>query len=104
MRLKFHHGRWWLGADRLTEREVIILFAVMGQRNVTTSALIEMVWPDADIEPDYAEDCIRIAIMHLKEKMRVAGWTIRAVNCGGSPAPWSGYYLDRLPQVVQEAA
>lgn len=69
------------------EAEILMVLLVRHPQAVGTADLIEALWPDADIEPDYADSIVRRAIGRLRGKLG----TDRIVS------DWRGYSLGQVP-------
>ena len=64
------------GFARITPHELKILLALMGRPEVAKETLIEILYPDPDKEPDWADSRVKVAIWSLRKKLRQFGWTI----------------------------
>lgn len=95
-----HPGKYWhVGNVALSRREAALLFAVMCHPTIKTTELIEVIWPDPDFEPDYAQTGVTVLADALRKKLEPHGWTVRSTPGRRIDAPGGGYRLIRLPEI-----
>ena len=61
----------------LTPYEGLLMTTLLGHREVTVELLMEVLWPDPDLMPDYWYDCLRKHLSRLRKKVRPFGWDIK---------------------------
>ena len=69
------------------ERRILVTLGLSYPGYVHVNELIEVSYPNPDIEPERADDCVRIRIRKLRGKL--FGWTIRGIYT-------RGYRLERI--------
>jgi len=68
------------------QRRILVLLGLYSPRLMTIGELVECAYPDPDLEPTEAEDCVRSSIRRMRRKLH--GWTLTGV--------WGrGYILER---------
>jgi hypothetical protein len=72
------------------ERSIIIALAASLPRRITAKELIECVYPDPDLEPDWAIGCIHAMIQRIRRRRDLGGWVIKS----SSSRP--GYWLEKV--------
>jgi|6_EtaG_2_1085325.scaffolds.fasta_scaffold07245_6 DNA-binding response OmpR family regulator len=63
---------------RITPMERLILLVAMGRPLVTRDALVEILWPNPDNQPDHWGGSINVRVMSLRRKLEKFGWTLLA--------------------------
>ena len=72
------------------ERAIVIALAASMPRRLTTRELIECVYPDPDLEPDWASRIIQTTIARIRKSRKLDGWTIK------SHSTCPGYWLEKV--------
>ena len=67
-------------SDSILENLKKVLFALMCREVVTKKDFIEILWPDPDKEPDWAENSIGVYLYELRKKLEPFGYKI--INLG----------------------
>lgn len=90
-------GSWFVSDGRarfqITPQEAQLLLAVMlGPKPPDKRDLTEILWPDADDQPDAAWTVIRVYVHKLNQILRQFGWELNAVY----PRKGRGWTLQEL--------
>jgi hypothetical protein len=71
------------------QRSIVLAVAHRAPALVTTSKLIEAIYPDPDKEPDWARACIHTQTWCIRKKWTDPHWRLKARK-----GPGGGYYLE----------
>lgn len=62
----------------LSKQENTVMWALMTTPRVNVNGLVEAVWPDPDLQPDFWHNHINVLIAGIRKKINPFGWTIRS--------------------------
>ena len=68
------------------QRRILVLLGLYAPRPMAIGELVECAYPDPDLEPTEADECVRRSIRRMRPKLH--GWTITGVR-------GRGYVLER---------
>jgi DNA-binding response OmpR family regulator len=89
--------------DSMPRREHRLLSLLLETpRALSRSDLISGIWPDPDLEPDYAKDTLEVYLVRLRKRLRAIGYRINGrAACPRSFDGWNMHRLERIPADAQ---